>query len=56
VQSAAEKPGLLKPTSAKKPKQTCSREQSRALAVVPVELIKAGYETLVEAGYAPEMA
>ncbi len=25
-------------------------------AAVPVELIRAGYETLVEAGYAPEMA
>ena len=37
------------------PKPTCSANKA-VLCGGAVELVKAGFETLVEAGYAPEMA
>jgi ketol-acid reductoisomerase len=46
---------LLKLTSVKKLRRICSVSK-RYLCGGAVELIKAGFETLVEAGYAPEMA
>ena len=52
--TAAARPASSRPTSAKRPRPTCSA--SRPCCGGTVELIKAGYETLVEAGYAPEMA
>ena len=46
---------LSKPVFAKKPKPTCLVNR-RCFAAGLTSLIKAGFETLVEAGYAPEMA
>ena len=53
--SAAARPASSRPTSAKRPRPTCSASRP-CCAAACVELIKAGFETLVEAGYAPEMA
>ena len=40
---------------AKRPRATCSASRPCS-AAAPAELIRAGFETLVEAGYAPEIA
>ena len=48
-------PASSRPTSARRPRPTCSASRP-CCAAARVELIKAGFETLVEAGYAPEMA
>ena len=45
----------LRPPSKKKLKQTCSVNRQFSAAAY-TELMKAGFETLVEAGYEPEMA
>ncbi len=53
--SAAAAPASSRPPSRKNAKPTCSASRLCCAAAL-VELMKAGYETLVEAGYAPEMA
>ena len=53
--SAQHVPGFLKPPSRKKPKQTFSASRP-CFAAGCSELIKAGFATLVEAGYQPEIA
>ena len=47
--------GIIETTSARNARPTCSASRS-VLCGGLVELIRAGFETLVEAGYAPEMA
>ena len=53
--SAAARRASSKPVSAKNAKPICSASRLCCAAVCSA-LIKAGFETLVEAGYAPEMA
>ena len=53
--SAASRPASSKPPSGKRPKAICSASRPSS-AAAPRELIRAGFETLVEAGYAPEIA
>ena len=53
--SAAAGPASSRPISARNARPTCSASRSFCAAGL-VELIRGGYETLVEAGYAPEMA
>ena len=53
--SAAARPASSRPTSRKRPRPTSSASR-RVLCGGCVELVKAGFDTLVEAGYAPEMA
>ena len=53
--SGACAPASSRPPSAKRPKAICSAS-SPCSAAASSELIRAGFETLVEAGYAPEIA
>jgi ketol-acid reductoisomerase len=53
--SAAAARASSRPTSAKSARPTCSASRPSCAAAL-VELIRAGFEVLVEAGYAPEMA
>ena len=53
--SVAAAPASSRPTFKEDARRIRSGEQLRALRGL-VELIRAGFETLVEAGYAPEMA
>jgi ketol-acid reductoisomerase len=53
--SAAAARASSRPTSAKNAKPTCSASRPCCAAALTA-LVQAGFETLVEAGYAPEMA
>ncbi len=53
--SAASRPASSRPPSRKRPRATSSASRPSS-AAASAELIRAGFETLVEAGYAPEIA
>ena len=53
--SAASRPASSRPPSRKRPRAICSASRPCCAAACS-ELIRAGFETLVEAGYAPEIA